>query len=406
MDEEADWRYGKDRHGDELPEELAFREGRLGKTREATAALEAEAVAAAEQAEAEGREHPGAPEAKAQHNLTDPQSRIMPAADGKDFRQAYNCQAVVDHEHQVIVATRATKVASDQQQAVVMIEEVIANTGEVSKAVSADAGYYSAQAVADLQALGTDLYVAPEKTLHGHQPPPAPRGRIPGSLIQRPDAPQAADRTRPPALRVTHGDGRTGLRSDHARPMVPAVPAAGFGEGQRRMVANLHRPQSPQAIPLRSADGESAITHGLCNLIHTRGNPEPYPFNPSSPILRLAPSQRSVADRRPAGAAVRGRFGSLAGPSGGKGSARSWNCERRPAGPRVRRKDVPRPPGHGQEVQQQDDVQPHRRFPSVGSPRLGCSAPGQDGAWGQGYRQAPMESVSGLSSSRSPVWIP
>ena len=91
----------------------------------------------------------------------------------------------MDHEHQVIVATRATNVASDKQQAVVMIGEVIANTGAVPKEVSADAGYYSATAVADLQALGTDPFVAPEKTRHGTRPPPAPRGRIPKGLSPR-----------------------------------------------------------------------------------------------------------------------------------------------------------------------------------------------------------------------------
>ena len=144
-DEEEDRRYGKDKRGDELPEELAFRKGRLEKIREAMAALEAEAQAAAEQTE--GKAHPGVPEDKGQRNFTDPESRIMPGPGGKDFLQAYNCQAVVDHEHQVIVATRATNVASDKQQAVVMIGEVIANTGTVPKEVSADAGYYSATAV-------------------------------------------------------------------------------------------------------------------------------------------------------------------------------------------------------------------------------------------------------------------
>ena len=43
---EEDRRYGQDKRGDELPEELAFREGRLEKIREAMAALEAEAQAA------------------------------------------------------------------------------------------------------------------------------------------------------------------------------------------------------------------------------------------------------------------------------------------------------------------------------------------------------------------------
>ena len=74
--------------------------------REAMAALEAEAQAAAEQAEAEGRKHPGVPDDKAQRNFTDTESRIIPAPGGKDFLQAYNCQAVVDSAHQVIVAAR------------------------------------------------------------------------------------------------------------------------------------------------------------------------------------------------------------------------------------------------------------------------------------------------------------
>ena len=96
-DDEEDRRYGKD----QLPEELAFRDWRrYGKP------LEAEAQAAAEQAEAEGGNHPGVPDDKAQRNFTDTESRIIPAPGGKDFLQA--CQAVVDSAHQVIVAARAT----------------------------------------------------------------------------------------------------------------------------------------------------------------------------------------------------------------------------------------------------------------------------------------------------------
>ena len=120
VDEEEDKRYGKDKRSDQLPEELSFREGRLERIREAMAALEAEAQAAAEEADAAGKEHPGVPEDKAQRNFTDPESRIMPGSDGRDFLQAYNCPAVVDHEHQVIIAARATNQASDKQQAVGM----------------------------------------------------------------------------------------------------------------------------------------------------------------------------------------------------------------------------------------------------------------------------------------------
>ena len=49
-----------------------------------------------EQAEAEGGKHPVVPDDKAQRNFTDTESRIIPAPGGKDFLQAYNCQAVVD----------------------------------------------------------------------------------------------------------------------------------------------------------------------------------------------------------------------------------------------------------------------------------------------------------------------
>ena len=98
--DEEDRRYVRDRRGDELPEELSFWEGRLRRIREAKAALESGAQAAAQQAEAEGKEHPGVPGDKAQRNFTDPDSRIMPGPGGRDFQQSYNCQAVVDHEHQ------------------------------------------------------------------------------------------------------------------------------------------------------------------------------------------------------------------------------------------------------------------------------------------------------------------
>ena len=99
------------------------------------------------------------PDDKAQRNFTDTESRIIPAPGGKDFLQAYNCQAVE--------------------------EETIDNVGAVPREVSADAGYYSAKAVDELYALGVDPFVAPEQTRHGRVVPPAPRGRIPSHLSPR-----------------------------------------------------------------------------------------------------------------------------------------------------------------------------------------------------------------------------
>ena len=196
------------------------------------AALEAEAQAAAEQAEAEGRKHPGVPDDKAQRNFTDTESRIIPA-------------------HQVIVAARATNQTSDKQQAAAMMEETIDNVGAVPREVSADAGYYSAKAVDELYALGVDPFVAPEQTRHGRVVPPAPRGRIPSHLSPRDRMRRKLQtrRGRQP-LRFADANCGAGIRPDQAGPGIPAVPAAGTGEGERRMVVDLHRPQPAQTVPL------------------------------------------------------------------------------------------------------------------------------------------------------------
>ena len=211
VDDEEDRRYGQSKRGDELPQELAFREGGLQKIREAMAALEAEAQAAAEQAEAAGKGHSGVPDDKAQRNFTDAESRIMPAPGGRDFLQAYNCQAVVDSANQVIVAAQATDQSSDKQQAVAMVEEAIDNVGAVPKEVSADAGYYSAQAVEGLYGLCVDPFVAPERTRHGRVVPPAPRGRIPSHLSTR-------DRMRR-KLQTKRGRQRYALRMQTVEPV-------------------------------------------------------------------------------------------------------------------------------------------------------------------------------------------
>ena len=233
-DEEEDQRYGPDRRGDELPEELAFRESRLRKIREAKATLEAEAQAAAETAEAEGKEHPGVPDDKAQRNFTDPDSRIMPMPGGRDFQQAYNCQAVVDSERQVIVSARATNIPSDKQQAVTMIEETISNAGIVPTEVSADAGYYSAKAVDDLNALGIDPFIAPDKTRHGTRPEPAPRGRIPNNLSPR-------DRMRR-KLRTRRGRERYALRMQTVEPVFGQIKQGrGFRQFLLRSLEKVNR---------------------------------------------------------------------------------------------------------------------------------------------------------------------
>ena len=211
VDEEEDRRYGKGKRGDELPQELAFRESRLKKIREAKAALEAEAKEEADKARAEGKSHPGVPEDKAQRNFTDSESRIMPAPGGKEFLQAYNCQAAVDSVHQVIVAAGATNHPSDKTQALPMMKEIESNTGSVPKEVSADAGYFSASAIEGLTALGVNPFIPPDKTRHGRVVPSAPRGRIPRHL-------SPSDRMRR-KLRTKRGRKRYALRMGTVEPV-------------------------------------------------------------------------------------------------------------------------------------------------------------------------------------------
>ena len=181
VDAEEDQRYGQGKRGDELPRELVFRESRLKKIREARQALEAEARQAAEK----GREDNAQtviPQDKAQRNFTDADSHIMPAPGGKHFIQAYNAQAAVDSAHQVIVAAEITNQPVDRGQAEPMMAVVKTNTGSFPLQMSADAGYFSSDAVTNLTTLGIDVYIPPGKTRHGSIVPLAPRGRIPKSL--------------------------------------------------------------------------------------------------------------------------------------------------------------------------------------------------------------------------------
>jgi transposase len=196
LDTEQDAAQGS-RRGDELPDELKRREDRLARIREAKARLEAEAraVAQAEQRrrdeakarrEAEGRPRRGqepapidpTPGDKAQTNFTDPEAKIMKQSN-KGFDYSYNAQAVVDGEHQIIVAAEVTRAANDKEQAVPMARAVLENlkAAEIQRPEAADGtvvpipntadtGYFSAKAIADLERLGMDPYIAVARQKH------------------------------------------------------------------------------------------------------------------------------------------------------------------------------------------------------------------------------------------------
>jgi len=217
-DEEEDGTYGKTQRGDELPKELAFRESRLKKIKEAKAALEAEALIEAAQSHGQGGKATGVPEDKAQRNFTDPESHIMPVSGGKQFEQAYNAQAAVDSAHQIIVAAEVTSQPSDKGQATPMMQQVKENTGALPREMSADAGYFSSDEVIKLSTTGMDIYMPPDKTQHTYKMPAAPRGRIPQGL-------SIADRMRR-KLRTKQGKKRYGLRKELPEPVFGQIKQA------------------------------------------------------------------------------------------------------------------------------------------------------------------------------------
>ncbi|WP_241975472.1 MULTISPECIES: IS1182 family transposase [unclassified Cryobacterium] len=207
IDEAEDARFGKDKRGDELPPELARRESRLVKLAEARAALEVDAAArarknaekkardkgdddAAVTAKGEDAAKNAVVNPKAQRNFTDPDARIMKTADGS-FHYAYNTQAIVDADHQVIVATTLTNVGVDVKQVVPMVEKLHVMTGVLPGQVLADAGYCSAANLDYAKTVetdsdgGTEFFVATGRVKHGERVPEVPRGRIPADATLR-----------------------------------------------------------------------------------------------------------------------------------------------------------------------------------------------------------------------------
>jgi hypothetical protein len=194
-DKAEDSLHGPDRHGDELPDELARRQSRLAKIQGAKKLLEervrAEAAEEAARRGAEGKSPPKVPPAEAvpdpkdQINFTDPESRIMKASN-KGWDQCGNAQAVTN-AHQIILAADVTDQANDVRQTVPMVDQARANldaagVDEAIKSALGDAGYYSETNATDLKHRGIDPYLATERLKHHEKVASAPRGRTPEGL--------------------------------------------------------------------------------------------------------------------------------------------------------------------------------------------------------------------------------
>ena len=181
-DEAEDREYG-DRRGDELPEELWRRETRLAKIKEAKKVLEQRAR---DKALAEGKSADEAklakPQDKDQYNFTDPESRIMPGADG--IVQGYNAQAGVEPTLLLIVGQTVTEASNDKRQLKPMVEIIEQQSGQRPEAILADNGYCSEEnleflASAEKPECAIEGFVATGKQKHGEHRLPAKRGPLP-----------------------------------------------------------------------------------------------------------------------------------------------------------------------------------------------------------------------------------
>ena len=258
-DRAEDAEYGEDRRGDELPVELARRETRIAKLKEAKKAIEedarrtaqakaesdARAAGAGEDEVAEaGRQaaETAEPKPKEQRSFTDADARMMKTTDG--FHYAYNAQAVVDERSQVVIAIEVTQAATDIHQLLPMVETARATLEQASitgepRVWLADAGYCSD---ANLEAADTNVLIATGRLKHG-EVVAAPRGRIPdGASLKERMARK---------LRTKTG------RADYARRKAIVEPA--FGQMKVRQRAGHLRLRG-----LAGARGEWGL-HTLCH---------------------------------------------------------------------------------------------------------------------------------------------
>ena len=257
MDEEEDRRYGRDKRGDELPEELAFRESRLRRIREAMAALESEAREAAEAAEFHTS---GCARRQGAAELHRPRIPHHARPGGEGFPAGLQLPGGGGRCPSGDSGGRGDQPGVGQAAGSEHDRAGHRQHWRSAEGGVRDAGYYSARAVEGLIALGVDPFIAPDKTRHGQAIPPASRGRIPANLSAR-------DRMRR-KLRTKRGRRRYAIRKETVEPVfqikqgrgLPAIPAAGSGEGEPGVVPDLHGAQPAEAVPVWVRVGRSGET--------------------------------------------------------------------------------------------------------------------------------------------------
>ena len=182
----------------------------------------------------------------------------------KGFDYSYNAQAVVDSAEQIIVAAETTNEANDKQQAVPMAQAALDNLNaagiEQPKAAdgtptpipnTADTGYFSKEAVEELEKMGIDPHIATGRQKH-HEAPVPPEAAAPSAEAAAPSAEASAKEKMQRKLRTATGKAlyaaqahrRAGIRHDQVRARDPQVSVARPGESVGRVATDMLDPQS------------------------------------------------------------------------------------------------------------------------------------------------------------------
>lgn len=179
IDVAEDAEHGVDRRGDETPAWMADKQERLARIRQAKAELEAEAAKDPADLDPDGpgpssgmqergkrkTAKDGGPPEKAQHNFTDPDSRIQPTRDG--FIAGYNGQIAVDQAHQIIVAQRLATNPADYGALIPLVDQARANLGRKLREVSGDTGFATEANLVAMAERRIKAYLPSGRSKHG-----------------------------------------------------------------------------------------------------------------------------------------------------------------------------------------------------------------------------------------------
>ena len=154
-DDREDERYGDDDGDGKLPPGLEDRHKLHAKVK----------AALAHNAEVEEkRKHKG--HSVKRISLTDPQSRFMHTASGR--QPCYNGQVAVDRDSRMVVGGYATNAVRDSGELPDVLADIEDNTGRNPKVLSADRGYSLKEGLHDLKERGIDGYIPQRREASGN----------------------------------------------------------------------------------------------------------------------------------------------------------------------------------------------------------------------------------------------